>query len=148
MSERKIGLAIKRRRKELGLSQSELASRLGYKDHSTLAKVETGVNDITVDTLFKYAKALDISVTDLLNYSLDEAKASITLALIASRHYRISMTAKLKESQTARIPFPLSSKRISPVTTRSDFTIRERIRWKSNTVSPMNLSFIWQKEGE
>lgn len=42
MSERKIGLAIKRRRKELGLSQSELASRLGYKDHSTLAKVETG----------------------------------------------------------------------------------------------------------
>lgn len=74
MSERKIGLAIKRRRKELGLSQSELASRLGYKDHSTLAKVETGVNDITVDTLFKYAKALDISVTDLLNYSLDEAK--------------------------------------------------------------------------
>ena len=74
MSERKIGLAIKRRRKELCLSQSELASRLGYKDHSTLAKVETGVNDITVDTLFKYAKALDISVTDLLNYSLDEAK--------------------------------------------------------------------------
>ena len=57
MSERKIGLAIKRRRKELGLSQSELASRLGYKDHSTLAKVETGVNDITVDTLFKYTEA-------------------------------------------------------------------------------------------
>ena len=74
MSERKIGLAIKRRRKELGLSQSELASRLGYKDHSTLAKVETGVNDITIDTLFKYAKALDISATDLLRYSLDEAE--------------------------------------------------------------------------
>lgn len=74
MSERKIGLAIKRRRKELGLSQSELASRLGYKDHSTLAKVETGVNDITIDTLFKYAKALDISATDLLRYSLNEAE--------------------------------------------------------------------------
>ena len=74
MSERKIGLAIKRRRKELDLSQSELASRLGYKDHSTLAKVETGVNDITIDTLFKYAKALDISATNLLRYSLDEAE--------------------------------------------------------------------------
>ena len=74
MSKRKIGLAIRKRRKELGLSQSELASRLGYKDHSTLAKVETGVNDITIDTLFKYAKALDISATDLLNHSLDEAE--------------------------------------------------------------------------
>ena len=70
MSKRKIGLAIKRRRKELGLSQSELASRLGYKDHSTLAKVETGVNDITIDTLFKYAEALDLSATDLLNRNL------------------------------------------------------------------------------
>jgi transcriptional regulator with XRE-family HTH domain len=69
-----VGLAIRKRRKELGLSQSELASRLGYKDHSTLAKVETGGNDITVDTLFKYAEALDISATDLLSYSLDEAK--------------------------------------------------------------------------
>lgn len=69
-----VGLAIRKRRKELGLSQSELASRLGYKDHSTLAKVETGVNDITVDTLFKYAEALGLSATDLLNYSLDEAK--------------------------------------------------------------------------
>ena len=69
-----VGLAIRKRRKELGLSQSELASRLGYKDHSTLAKVETGVNDITVDTLFKYAEALGLSATDLLSYSLDEAK--------------------------------------------------------------------------
>ena len=69
-----VGLAIRKRRKELGLSQSELASRLGYKDHSTLAKVEMGVNDITVDTLFKYAEALGLSATDLLNYSLDGAK--------------------------------------------------------------------------
>ena len=69
-----VGLAIRKRRKELGLSQSELASRLGYKDHSTLAKVETGVNDITVDTLFKYAEALGLSATDLLRYGSDEAK--------------------------------------------------------------------------
>ena len=65
-----VGLAIRKRRKGLGLSQSELASRLGYKDHSTLAKVETGVNDITVDTLFKYAEALGLSATDLLNRNL------------------------------------------------------------------------------
>ncbi|MDY6093552.1 MAG: helix-turn-helix domain-containing protein [Candidatus Enteromonas sp.] len=69
-----VGLAIRKRRKDLGLSQSELASRLGYKDHSTLAKVETGVNDITVDTLFKYAEALGLSATDLLSCSSDEAK--------------------------------------------------------------------------
>ena len=41
MDKKEIGLRIKTIRKEKGLSQKELASLMGYKDVSTIAKIET-----------------------------------------------------------------------------------------------------------
>ena len=55
MNKRELGLRIKSFRKEKGLSQKELASLMGYKDVSTIAKIETGVNDVTTE--FYNAKA-------------------------------------------------------------------------------------------
>lgn len=37
---------IKARREELGMSQEELATKLGYKSRSTINKIEMGKNDI------------------------------------------------------------------------------------------------------
>ena len=42
-----LGDKIRIRREEAGLSQDELARRLGYKSRSTIAKLESGVNDLT-----------------------------------------------------------------------------------------------------
>lgn len=66
MDRKELGKRLRVIRKQRGLSQSQLANLLGYKDHSTLAKVETGVNDITVETLYKYASALGVNVIDIL----------------------------------------------------------------------------------
>ena len=66
MDRKEIGMRIKKIRKQKGLSQKELAKLMGYKDHSTLAKVETGVNDITIETLYKYSEILDFDVLDFL----------------------------------------------------------------------------------
>ena len=49
---------IKSRREELGLSQEELAHRIGYKDRSSIAKIESGVNDITQSKIKAIADAL------------------------------------------------------------------------------------------
>ena len=38
---------IQRRRVELQMSQEELAYKLGYRNRSTIAKIEKGVNDIS-----------------------------------------------------------------------------------------------------
>ena len=38
---------IKARREELGMSQEELATKLGYKSRSTIYKIEMGNIDIT-----------------------------------------------------------------------------------------------------
>ena len=71
MNHKDIGLRIKEVRKAKGLSQKELAERMGYKDPSTLAKVETGVNGISVETLLRYAEVLGVSVGELLPVHAD-----------------------------------------------------------------------------
>lgn len=55
-----IGLRIKKRREELGLSQQELAERMGLKSKSTICKIEKGDDNLTTPIIIRYAKALEI----------------------------------------------------------------------------------------
>ena len=61
-----IGSNIKKRRFELRMSQQELADALGYKNRATVAKIESGENDITQKKLQRFAEALDTTVEELL----------------------------------------------------------------------------------
>ena len=61
-----IGANIKKRRYELHMSQQELADALGYKTRSTIAKIESGENDITQKKLQKFADILDTTVEALI----------------------------------------------------------------------------------
>ena len=71
MNKKEIGLRIKTIRKEKGLSQKELASLMGYKDVSTIAKIETCVNDVTTETLYKLANCLSVDIRDILNVNIN-----------------------------------------------------------------------------
>ena len=64
-----IGRRIKARREELGLTQRELAARLGYSGHTTLARIETGRTDPPQSRIVAIAKALDVAPGYLLGGS-------------------------------------------------------------------------------
>lgn len=64
-----IGSNIKKRRFELGMSQQDLADALGYKTRSTIAKIESGENDVSHKKLQKFADVLDTTVESLINGS-------------------------------------------------------------------------------
>lgn len=66
------GIRIKNRRLELNMSQQELADILGYTDRSTIAKIETGKNDITLNKFKEIAIALQISPAKLLGWEEDD----------------------------------------------------------------------------
>lgn len=53
-----IGERIKKRREELGLSQSELARKVGYTSRSTINKIEKDGRGISQDKIAAIAKAL------------------------------------------------------------------------------------------
>ena len=57
-----IGERIKSRREELGLTQQQLADRLGYKSKSAINKIELGVNDIAQKRIVDFAKALNTTI--------------------------------------------------------------------------------------
>lgn len=59
-----VGLVIKQKRKEKGLTQKELGERLGI-SAPAMTKYEQGQN-LTLATLLKIAQALGTSITDIL----------------------------------------------------------------------------------
>ena len=64
---------IRLRREELGMSQQELADKLGYTSRSTITKIESGENDLTQSKIEAFAKALKISPIELMGYHSEEA---------------------------------------------------------------------------
>lgn len=67
-----IGKRIRDRRKALGITQEELAQKLGYKNKSTIAKIENGTNDIVQSKVVEFAKALDTTVAALMGWEEDD----------------------------------------------------------------------------
>lgn len=68
-----IGKRIKSRRLELGMTQQELAEKLGYKSRSTVNKVEEGVNDLTQTSVVNYARALNTTPAYLMGWEEEES---------------------------------------------------------------------------
>ncbi len=62
-----VGTNIKRRRFELKMSQQELADAMGYKSRSTIAKIESGENDVSQKKLNKFANVLDTTPEALIS---------------------------------------------------------------------------------
>lgn len=67
---------IRTRREELGLSQEELAARMGYKSKSSINKIEMGVNDIPQSKVLAFAKALDTTTAYLMGVDEDKERDS------------------------------------------------------------------------
>lgn len=66
---------IKARREELGLTQEDLAKRMGYKSKSSINKIEMGKNDIPQSKVVAFAKALETTTAYLMGD--DSAKTPI-----------------------------------------------------------------------
>ena len=67
-----IGDRIRERRLELGLTQTDLAIRMGYKTKSTICEVERPGSNITSERLMKFAEALNTTPFYLLGLKEDE----------------------------------------------------------------------------
>ena len=62
-----LGKNIKKRRKELGLTQQELTDKLNI-SLNFMGKIEVAFSKPSMDTLIEIADKLDISVSELVKY--------------------------------------------------------------------------------
>lgn len=64
-----IGERIRYLREKQGLTQEDLAKKLGYKSRSTINKIELGINELTQSKIMAFAKVLNCSPIFLIGLS-------------------------------------------------------------------------------
>lgn len=69
-----IGERIRRRREELGISQIELAELIGYKDKSTISKIESGDRELRQSKIKAIADALQTTTDYIMEWDNGEEK--------------------------------------------------------------------------
>lgn len=62
---------IKRLRQEHGMTQEELAKKLGYTDRSIVAKIESGAVDLSTSRIIAIANVFGVSPTQLMGWADD-----------------------------------------------------------------------------
>ena len=65
---------IKMLRERRGLSQGKLAEMTGYKDRSSIAKIEAGLVDLSQSKISAFAKALGVTPAELMGIGGDPAQ--------------------------------------------------------------------------
>lgn len=63
-----IGNRIKARRVELGYTQEELATKMGYKSKTAINKIELGINDVSQTKVIRFAEALHTTPAYLMGW--------------------------------------------------------------------------------
>ncbi len=68
MINKKLSEKIRSRRRELKMSQEELASLVGYTDRSIISRIEKGLIDLTESKIMAIAKALKVTPEILVGW--------------------------------------------------------------------------------
>ena len=66
------GERIRKRRLDLGLTQEEVATRLGFKHKSSIAKIEKGIHDLSETKIVAIANVLDTTPSYIMGWDDEE----------------------------------------------------------------------------
>lgn len=99
-----IGERIRDRRIELGLSQIDLAERVGITSKSTICKIEKGGDNLNNVTVAKYAKALHTTPAYLMGWTEeDSAPGTKTAALDAELLYKFNKLTEPRKRSVLQV---------------------------------------------
>ena len=79
-----IGERIKARRKELKMSQREMAARLGYTDHTTLTRIEAGKVDLPQSRIVKIAEVLGVTPGYIMGWEQEPEELGALAAAVVT----------------------------------------------------------------
>lgn len=89
-----IGKKIKERRQELQWSQRELSDRMGYNNHSTITRIESGKVDVPQSRIIKFSEVLGVSVAYLMGWEEEIEKDPVGTV---ERHFEILMDEDISD---------------------------------------------------
>ena len=84
---------VRLRRMELGWSQEELASRMGYKSRSSINKIENG-RPVTQKIIYRLSEVLDVPINYLMGWEEAIQEKPVEMA---ERHFEMIMDEDLND---------------------------------------------------
>ena len=79
-----MGKRVNEQRERIGITQEQLAVKLGYKNKASISRIETGQNEIPQSKMQAFADALGTSIAYLMGWSVIEETERNTLAVSAN----------------------------------------------------------------
>lgn len=95
------GERIKAQREALGISQDELARKLGYQSRSSINKIESGERDLPQSKIKAIADALCVSPSFIMDW--EEKPAYVVLSPKAQKFAAVFDKATAKEQQIIQL---------------------------------------------
>jgi repressor LexA len=89
-----IGQKIKERRQELQWSQRELSERMGYNNHSTITRIESGKVDVPQSRIVRFSEVLGVSIAYLMGWDDEIEQDPVGTA---ERHIEILMDEDISD---------------------------------------------------
>lgn len=99
-----LAYKVRARRKELKMSQDELAEKIGYKGRQSINKIEQGRQDIPMDKILVFADALHCSVNYLLSCGSGLSE------MVCSRYWNVQFTEEEIERIKTFIDFVIQQR--------------------------------------
>lgn len=90
-------------RKERGMSQDDLANKLGYKSFTTIQKWESGVSEPSVSTVKIISDIFGVTMDQIINKDLSSASASSFLQLTVQDKKILSIFRRLSDIDQAKL---------------------------------------------
>jgi len=106
MIDKSIGQRIKARRKELNMSQQELATLLGYKDRTAITHIENGTKSLMQPKIRPMIEALDVTVEWLMGWDAEDLDTTISKLSPADKEAvkkYIELMSKLTEEEKQEV---------------------------------------------
>lgn len=103
-----FGAIIKKYRQLNNLGQEELATMLGYRNKSSIARIENGLSKVPVEKIEDFANAFNITVEDLMS-NIDINKASVSDSSTEKLQHIMLILAQMNDEQIAKAETILST---------------------------------------
>ena len=104
---------IKSRREELGMSQDELAKKIGYRSRSSVNKIEKGENDIPQSKIVAFAAALNTTPEYLMGWDSEESFSAEEFELINGYRKLSDSSKQIITAMIRQLNFERDSKNLS-----------------------------------
>lgn len=96
-----FGRLIKFHRESIGMNQEELAMKLGYKNKSSIGKIETGVARVPLVKVESFANALGITKEDLLS-GMEINKVTVSESSSEKLQHIMLILAQMNDEQISK----------------------------------------------